>query len=63
MAEDLPAYLAPTFAERQAARLKAEKAVPAQSKAVDSDESEVEDKVVATKSTTRKSAKKTAKKA
>ena len=50
MPEQLPAYLAPTFAERKAVR----EGQPAETKAVDEDAEVVEDKAVAKKSTSRK---------
>ena len=51
-----PIYLLDTFAERKAAREKADAAPSA--KAVDAEADEVEDKAVAPKKATRKSAKK-----
>jgi hypothetical protein len=50
---ELPAYLAPTFAQRKAAREAAEKNVP-DAKQVDSETDEVEDKAVAPRKTTSK---------
>ena len=59
MAEPLPAYLAPTFAERKAARERDEKAAgSADTKQVGAESPAVEDKAVAKKATTRKTAKK-----
>lgn len=56
MTDQLPAYLAPTFAERKAAREAENKAAQ---KAVDSDTSEVEDKAVkSAKTATKRSSKK-----
>ena len=57
---DLPAYLAPTFAERKAARERDEKRAPAEAEAKQVDEAAetVEDKAVSGASTKRRAAKK-----
>lgn len=53
MPDKLPAYLAPTFAERKAAR---EAEAKSEAKSVDSEAEQVEDKSVAPQKATRKRA-------
>jgi hypothetical protein len=57
MSEGNP-YFGATFAERKAARLAAEGAAPAETKQVDDDSDEVEDKAVKSASTKKRAAKK-----